>query len=73
MAKLTKEKKARLMDLITDSGRLKTCKDEWKERTSKYLEKPLLSPDMEPPVDLPWPEYVTTQRGSEWHIPPFKV
>ena len=62
-----------MMDLVTDADKLKACKDEWKERTSKYMEKPLLPPDMEPPIDLPWPEYITTPRGREWHIPPFKV
>ena len=61
------------IDLVTDPDKLKTCKDEWKERASKYIEKPLLPPDMEPPIDLPWLEYVTTQRGREWHIPSFKV
>ena len=62
-----------MIDLVTDPATLKVCKDEWKEKTSMYIEKPLLPVDMEPPVDLPWPEYVTTQRGREWHIPPFKV
>lgn len=30
---------------------------------------PLLPPDFAPPIDLPWPEYVTTARGFEWVLP----
>jgi aminobenzoyl-glutamate utilization protein B len=30
---------------------------------------PLLPADFVPPVDLRWPEYVTTARGEEWCIP----
>lgn len=30
---------------------------------------PLLPPDFDPPVDLRWPEYVTTPRGDEWCFP----
>jgi len=26
-------------------------------------------PMWDPPIDLPWPEYVTTERGYDWHIP----
>ena len=29
---------------------------------------PLLPKDFYPPIDLPWPEYVTTQRGLEWSL-----
>ena len=29
----------------------------------------LLPADFAPPVDLPWPEYVTTARGYEWVLP----
>jgi aminobenzoyl-glutamate utilization protein B len=29
----------------------------------------LLDGDFEAPVDLPWPEYVQTVRGREWHLP----
>jgi aminobenzoyl-glutamate utilization protein B len=29
----------------------------------------LLPRDVIPPVDLPWPEYVETPRGREWHLP----
>ena len=30
---------------------------------------PLLPPGLDPPVDLRWPEYVTTARGEEWCFP----
>jgi aminobenzoyl-glutamate utilization protein B len=30
---------------------------------------PLLSRDFVAPVNLRWPEYVTTPRGDEWWIP----
>jgi aminobenzoyl-glutamate utilization protein B len=30
---------------------------------------PLLPRDFQPPIDLRWPEYVTTERGEEWWIP----
>ena len=30
---------------------------------------PLLPRDFAPPVDLRWPEYVTTVRGEEWWLP----
>jgi aminobenzoyl-glutamate utilization protein B len=61
-----------MLDLIVDPAKLKACQNEYKIRTNEYMEKPLLSPDLPPPIDLPWPEYVTTYRGTEWHIPPFK-
>jgi aminobenzoyl-glutamate utilization protein B len=58
-----------MLDLITDPSKLKRCKDEFQERIAEYKEEPLLTPDMEPPIDLPWPEYITTERGYEWRIP----
>jgi aminobenzoyl-glutamate utilization protein B len=58
-----------IMDLLTDSERLKECKDEWKSRIAKEYEEPQLDPSWKPPVDLPWPEYVVTERGYDWHIP----
>jgi aminobenzoyl-glutamate utilization protein B len=30
---------------------------------------PLLPEDFDPPVDLRWPEYITTVRGEEWFLP----
>ncbi len=59
-----------MLDLATDPAKLKKCWDEFKIRTSERMEEPLLSPDLEPPIDLRWPEYITTPRGREWWIPP---
>ena len=41
-------------------------------RTKDGVVGPLLPPDMEPPIDLRWPEYINTPRGREWWIPPIK-
>ena len=63
-----------LLDLFTQPEELEKAKDEFDERTggggggSKWL-GPLLPPDFLPPVDLRWPEYVSTVRGVEWWIP----
>ncbi|MDH5199336.1 MAG: amidohydrolase [Candidatus Bathyarchaeota archaeon] len=59
-----------MLDLVTDPAKLGRCQKEFKRRTSEYKEEPLLPPDLEPPIDLRWPEYVTTVRGREWWIPP---
>jgi aminobenzoyl-glutamate utilization protein B len=63
-----------LIDLVTDSGILAEATAEFRERTGGGIggEKwvaPLLPRDFIPPVDLPWPEYVETPRGREWHLP----
>ena len=65
---------ATLVDLLTQPEKLKKAKTEFKERTgggvggSKWV-APLLPSDFKPPIDLRWPEYVTTVRGEEWWIP----
>jgi aminobenzoyl-glutamate utilization protein B len=62
------------VDLLTDPAELEKAQAEFKERTgggvggSKWV-GPLLPKDFYPPVDLRWPEYVTTVRGEEWWIP----
>lgn len=62
-----------IIDLITNPSGLQAAQEEYKERTgggiggSKWV-APLLSKDFYPPIDLPWPEYVTTQRGFEWSL-----
>jgi len=33
------------------------------------LTTPLLPPNLAPPLDIRWPEYVETPRGREWWIP----
>ena len=63
-----------LVDLLTRPAELARATAEFNERTgggvggSKWV-APLLSRDFVPPVDLRWPEYVTTPRGEEWWIP----
>jgi len=65
---------ATLVDLLTSPEALARATAEFKERIgggaggSKWL-APLLPRDFIPPVDLRWPEYVTTPRGEEWWIP----
>jgi len=63
-----------LLDLAAKPGALEAAQAEFRERTgggvggSKWV-GPLLSADFDPPVDLRWPEYVSTPRGEEWCIP----
>ncbi len=64
---------ATIIDLITHPEELDKARKEFIERTgggvggSKWV-PPLLPKDFYPPIDLPWPEYVTTQRGFEWSL-----
>jgi len=60
---------ATLLDLAEDPAKLKACKDEWEMRIKQEYEPPQLDPSWDPPIDLPWPEYVVTERGYDWHIP----
>ena len=63
-----------VVDLLTRPEELAKAKAEFDERTgggvggSRWV-APLLPRDFVPPVDLRWPEYVTTPRGEEWWIP----
>jgi aminobenzoyl-glutamate utilization protein B len=63
-----------LVDLATRPDALAEAQAEFRERTgggvggTKWV-GPLLPPNFDPPVDLRWPEYVTTPRGEEWCIP----
>lgn len=65
---------ASLVELLTEPAALKKAQDEFKKRTgggiggSKWV-APLLPADFKPPIDLRWPEYITTVRGEEWWIP----
>jgi aminobenzoyl-glutamate utilization protein B len=65
---------ATYIDLLTRPELLARAKAEFNERTgggmrgSRWV-APLLPRDFKPPVDLRWPEYVTTPRGEEWWIP----
>jgi aminobenzoyl-glutamate utilization protein B len=58
-----------LIDLAEDPSKLKKCKNEWEERIKYEHEHPQLNPEWNPPIDLPWPEYVVTERGYDWYIP----
>jgi aminobenzoyl-glutamate utilization protein B len=63
-----------LVDLLTYPDELARAQGEFEERTGggvggTHWVAPLLPRDFAPPVDLRWPEYVTTPRGDEWWIP----
>ena len=63
-----------LIDLLTKPEILAKAKEEFNERTdggvggSRWV-PPLLPSDLQPPLDIRWPEYVETRRGREWWIP----
>jgi aminobenzoyl-glutamate utilization protein B len=63
-----------LVDLLMEPEELRRAKHEFEERTGGGVggsrwSPPLLPRDFAPPVDLPWPEYVRTERGQEWSLP----
>jgi len=63
-----------LLDLATDGATLVAARAEFHDRTGGGVGgtnwvPPLLPRNFDPPVDLHWPEYVTTPRGVEWCIP----
>lgn len=65
---------ATLIDLLTQPEELAKAKAEFNERTGGGVGGdswvgPLLPAGFIPPIDLRWPEYVTTPRGEEWTIP----
>lgn len=53
--------------LLTDAAARDAAWQEFETRRAEAPVPPLA--DYPPPVDLPWPEYVTTPRGRHWHIP----
>jgi aminobenzoyl-glutamate utilization protein B len=65
---------ATILDLLTVPGELAACKAEFEQRTgggvggTRWV-APLLPADFFPPIDLRWPEYITTARGEEWWLP----
>ncbi len=65
---------ASLVELLVDPGRLANARAEFQDRTGGGVAgarwvAPLLPREFVAPVDLRWPEYVTTPRGEEWWIP----
>ena len=62
-----------LVDLATRPDVLAAARAEFVERTGGVggpgWGPPRLPADFVPPVDLRWPEYITTARGEEWCIP----
>ena len=63
---------ATMVDLLTRPDILERAKAEFVERTGGGIGgaewiAPLC--DYDPPIDFPWPEYVTTARGEGWWIP----
>ncbi len=65
---------ASFVELLTEPKLLKGAWEEFNERTgggiggSKWV-APLLPPNLDPPIDMRWPEYIKTERGEEWWIP----
>jgi aminobenzoyl-glutamate utilization protein B len=65
---------ATLIDFLTSPEVLERAQSEFRDRTgggvggSQWV-APLLPRDFQAPVDLRWPEYIETVRGSEWWIP----
>jgi aminobenzoyl-glutamate utilization protein B len=69
-----------IIELLTMPSELKKAQDEFKERTgggiggSKWV-PPLLPKELDPPIDLKWPEWIDNQYPAEphsnlkWHIP----
>jgi len=65
---------ATFLELAENPAELAAAQAEFRDRTgggvggTKWV-APLLPKDFVPPVDLRWPEYVSTPRGEEWWIP----
>ncbi|MDH3690290.1 MAG: amidohydrolase, partial [Gammaproteobacteria bacterium] len=65
---------ATIIDLLIVREGLVEARTEFEERTgggiggSKWV-APLLPADFTPPIDLCWPEYVSTERGTQWCLP----
>jgi aminobenzoyl-glutamate utilization protein B len=59
-----------LLDVLTTPALAEEARAEFARRTTgPHRIEPLLEPGFEAPVDLPWPEYVTTPRGDGWMNP----
>lgn len=65
---------ATFIDLLTRPETLAAARAEFESRTAGGVgggrwSPPLLPAGFAAPVDLPWPEYVRTERGEEWSLP----
>ena len=59
-----------LVDLLEQPQLLEAARAEWVERTTgEHRIEPLLPVGFEPPLDYPWPEWVSTERGTGWVNP----
>jgi aminobenzoyl-glutamate utilization protein B len=59
-----------LLDVLEQPELVAAAREEWERRTTGPDRiEPLLEPGFEPPLDYPWPEYVTTERGTGWVNP----
>jgi len=56
------------VELVTTPSLLKQAKEEFDERQRQQQIKPLVPPELEPPINLRWPKRVD-RPGSEWWIP----
>ncbi|KUF09301.1 peptidase M20 [Pseudoponticoccus marisrubri] len=54
--------------ILTDAPARAAAWEEFEERRAAAEDVPPLA-DYPPPIHLPWPEYVETRRGRDWHIP----
>jgi aminobenzoyl-glutamate utilization protein B len=63
-----------LTELLINPNELKKAQIEFNECTgggiggTKWV-APLLPLNLDPPIDMRWPEYIKTERGEEWWIP----
>jgi aminobenzoyl-glutamate utilization protein B len=57
------------VELIQRPDILLNAKSEFKKRKSIHNEEPLLPKELEPPIKLRWPEWIS-RPGEEWWIPP---
>ena len=53
--------------LLEDAAARKAAMEEFEHRRAEAPIPPLC--DYAPPIGFPWPEYVETARGRDWHIP----
>ena len=59
-----------MLDLLAEPALLEAARREWEERVAGSPHREALLPrDFAAPLDLPWPEYVTTPRGTGWMNP----